>query len=161
MYYAAENKLSTSPIEGGVQISADTYRAALSGVLEGKRVSLEDGKVVVVFPPAPEPAPKPDPPTIEEQREGMSLSFAQLLIGLVEEKWITEAEGEAWLEGKLPPALNGLIGQLPREKRFAAKARAARPSTVLRNDSLVSAMAAAQGKSPEELDEFFRTYSAV
>ena len=95
------------------------------------------------------------------KRESMSMSFVQLLTGLVEEKWITEAEGEAWLEGKLPLALNGLIGQLPREKRFAAKARAAHPSTVLRNDPLVSAMAAAQGKSPEEIDEFFRTYAAV
>jgi len=161
MYYAAENKLSTSPIEGGLQISAETYRAAIAGVLEGKRVSLEGGQVVVAFPPAPEPEPEPDPPTIEEIREGMSMSFAQLLTGLVEEGWVTEDEGDAWLEGKRPAVVNALIAQLPKKIRFRAKARATLPSTVLRNNELVIALAQAEGKSPEEIDDFFRKYAAV
>ena len=161
MYYAAENRLSTSPIEGGVQISAEEYRAALSGVLEGKRVSVEGGQLVVAFPPAPEPGPEPEPPTIEEVRESMGMSFAQLLTGLVEEGWITEAEGEAWLEGKLPAAVNALIAQLPEELRFRAKARATLPSTVERNSDLVIALAQAEGKTPEEIDKFFEKYSQV
>jgi len=161
MYYAAENKLSTSPIEGGIEVSAEAYRAALSGVLEGKRVSVEDGQLVVALPPKPEPAPEPEPPTIEEIRAEMSMSFAQLLTGLVEEGWITEAEGGRWLEGKPPAAVNTLISQLPKEMRFRAKARATIPSTVLRNNDLVIALAQAEGKSPEEIDEFFRTYAAV
>ena len=34
-------------------------------------------------------------------------------------------------------------------------ARAVAPSVVLRNDSLVIALGAAQGKTPEQLDAFF------
>lgn len=89
-----------------------------------------------------------------------SLTFAQLLIGLVAEGWITEAEGDAWLEGRIPAAARGLIGTLPQAQRFAAKARAARPSIVLRNDPLVTALAAAQGRA-DDLDRFFTTYAAV
>ena len=77
MYYAAENKLSTSPIEGGIQISAEEYSAALSGLLEGKRVSVEDGQLVVAFPPEPEPEPEPEPtpPTKEDLQEMRQSAF--------------------------------------------------------------------------------------
>lgn len=88
------------------------------------------------------------------------ITFAQLLIGLVAEGWITEAEGDAWLEGRIPAAARTLIGTLPQAQRFAAKARAARPSIVLRNDPLVTALAAAQGRA-DDLDRFFTTYAAV
>ena len=98
-------------------------------------------------------SPPPDPvPT--------QITFAQLLIGLVAEGWITEAEGDAWLEGRIPAAALALIGTLPQAQRFAAKARAARPSVVLRNDPLVTALATAQGRA-DELDRFFTTYAAV
>jgi hypothetical protein len=90
-----------------------------------------------------------------------SITFAQLLIGLVTEAWITEAEGEAWLTGVLPTQVTALIDTLPVEQRFAARARATRPSEVLRMDSFVVSMGAAQGKTPEELDDFFRIYSGV
>lgn len=100
------------------------------------------------------PVPQPEPvPT--------SISFAQLLIGLVAEAWITEAEGEAWLAGTLPFAVLTVIDGLPVEQRFPAKARALRPSEVLRSDPLVGAMNAAAGKTQEELDQFFRTYAGV
>jgi len=99
-------------------------------------------------PPVP-PAPVPN------------LSFAQLLIGLVTEKWITEAEGEAWLAGTLPGAVLLVIDSLPAEQRFIAKARAIRPSEVLRSDPLVAAMSVAAGKTSADLDAFFRTYAGV
>jgi hypothetical protein len=95
------------------------------------------------------------------QREVMSLSFAQLLIGLVAEAWITEAEGDAWLTGTLPAPVLSLIATLPAEQQFAAKARAIAPSVVLRNDALVVALGAAQGKTAEQLDTFFTTYAQV
>ncbi len=90
-----------------------------------------------------------------------SITFAQLLIGLVTEAWITEADGEAWLSGTLPDPVLALIATLPVEQRFAAKARAIAPSEVLRADPLVQALGTAQGKTSEELDEFFRTYAQV
>jgi len=90
-----------------------------------------------------------------------SISFAQLVIGLVTEQWITETEGTAWLQGVLPAAVETLITSLPQEQQFIARARASRPSEVLRNDPLVVSLGAAQGKTEEELDDFFRTYSGV
>jgi hypothetical protein len=89
------------------------------------------------------------------------VTFAQLLIGLVTEGWITEAQGDDWLAGKLPLPVVALIGALPEDRRFAAKARAARPSVVLRADPLVNALAAARGLTAEQLDAFFATYSRV
>jgi hypothetical protein len=100
--------------------------------------------------PGPQPAPVP-----------ASISFAQLMIGLVSEGWITTAEGEAWLTGTLPAPVLALIGTLPEAQRFPAKARALRPTIVERTDPLVSAMGSAQGKTPEQLDDFFRTYAAI
>lgn len=90
-----------------------------------------------------------------------ALSFAQLLTGLVDKGWITEAEGDAWLEGRLPNAVRQLINQLPQELRFRSRAKAARPERVLRDDMLVLALADKQGVSPEELDEFFTAYAKV
>ena len=96
-----------------------------------------------------------------EPHEIVKMTFAQLLIGLVAEGWITEAEGDGWLAGTLPGPVLGLISTLPAESRFAAKARAIRPSEVLRRDPLVEMLAVAQGKSSEQLDTFFATYSQV
>lgn len=94
-------------------------------------------------------------------RSDMRLTFAQLLIGLVQEGWIAEQEGEAWLNGTLPAAVLALIQTLPAEARFPARARASRPSEVLRLDPLVVALGQMQGRSPEELDQFFMTYRAA
>lgn len=88
------------------------------------------------------------------------ITFAQLLIGLVAEGWIMEAEGDAWLTGTPPAPVLALIGQLPAEQRFAAKARAIRPSVVLLSDPLVQALGAMQGKSAD-LPAFFNTYGAA
>ena len=87
------------------------------------------------------------------------ISFSQLLIGLVGAGWITEAEGNGWLAGTLPPPVLALINALPENQRFAARARALRPSVVVRSDPLVNALAAAQGKTAAEMDAFFRTAS--
>lgn len=102
----------------------------------------------------PPPDPVPD-------RAAMRLSFAQLLIGLVAEGWITEAQGDAWLAGVLPAPVSALIATLPQQARFPARARAQRPSEVLRTDPLVTALAMAQGKTDAELDAFFLTYAAI
>ena len=107
----------------------------------------------IAFPPPPDP----EPPTLEQQRAAMALTFAQLLIGLVAEEWVTEAEGDAWLSGTIPAAATALIVTLPEGQRFAAKARAARPSIVLRADPLVNALAEMQGKTQSDMDTFFTT----
>lgn len=90
-----------------------------------------------------------------------SITFAQLLIGLVAEGWITEAEGDAWLAGTLPAAALAVIATLPEAQRFGARTRALRPSVVVRSDPLVIALAASEGITSEQLDQFFITYSQV
>lgn len=100
-------------------------------------------------------------PTIEDERVDMKLTFAQLLIGLVAEGWITQAEGTAWLSGTPPQAVNDLIAQLPSEQRFPALVRAVRPSIVLRLDPLVVGLGSYTGKTPAQIDTFFQTYSVV
>jgi hypothetical protein len=96
-----------------------------------------------------------------EPGEIQKLSFSQLLIGLVSEGWITEAEGDGWLTGTLPAPVLYVISKLPVQARFPAKARATTPSEVLRRDPLVLLLAAAQNKTSEQLDAFFATYSQV
>lgn len=98
---------------------------------------------------------------LADRRAGLHLSFAQLLIGLVEEQWITEAEGEAWLAGTVPAAVTALIATLPVEQRFRALARATRPSIVDRSNQLVNALAQAQGRTPRQIDRFFVKYASA
>jgi hypothetical protein len=132
--------------------TAETLATYPAGTVEvplkpGANFDWVDGEWVAIAPP-PDPVPA-------------SISFAQLMIGLVSEGWITTAEGEAWLTGTLPAPVLALIGTLPTGQQFAAKARALRPTLVERTDPLVSALGAAQGKTPEQLDTFFRTYAAI
>lgn len=131
---------------------------------DGRNISpAEDGWTdgeysLELIPPPPAPTPEE---ILAAERANMRLSFAQLMIGLVTEQWITEAEGDGWLSGTLPGTVLTVISSLPAEQRFAAKARALRPSEVVRNDPLVSAMGAAAGRAPPEIDAFFRTYASV
>ena len=110
---------------------------------------------------AANPAPFVVPPEPPVDRAAMQMTFAQLLIGLVAEKWIITAEGMAWLDGALPAAVTALIATLPADQQFAAVARAKRPSVVQRLDGLVLALAALQGRTEAQMDAFFVTYAAV
>lgn len=136
------------------------YRAAIGGIeldiphAPGNRhfqmvqeAIAAGAEVTVEQPPAP-PVP--------------NLTFAQLLIGLVSEGWITPAEGRAWRDRvALPIPVQTLIATLPPEQQFIAETRAIAPSEILRADPLVASLGASQGKTPEELDQFFVTYSQV
>jgi hypothetical protein len=131
--------------------TAETLATYPAGTVEvplkpGANFDWVDGEWSAIAPP---PAPVPN------------LSFAQLMIGLVSEGWITTAEGEAWLTGTLPAPVLALIATLPDAQQFPAKARALRPTIVERTDPLVNALGAAQGKTPEQLDDFFQTYAAI
>lgn len=140
------------------------YWQAVGGASSTVRASYPEGTIEVPLKPGADfdwidgawqavpPAPLPVP---------QELSFAQLLIGLVAEGWITEAEGDAWANRQLPAAVNALIAGLPQAERFAARTRAKLPSVVLRDDALVVALATQQGKTAEQLDDFFRKYAKV
>ena len=154
-----------SPLEPGVWLVP-------GGCVEVEPPQIPEGQMAVwqsgawsVIPVPDEGVTEPPQPTPEEilaaERAAMRVSFAQLMIGLVTEAWITEAEGEAWLVGTLPFAVLTVIDSLPEGQRFAAKARALRPSEVLRADPLVVAMGTAAGKTEAEIDSFFQTYAGV
>lgn len=90
------------------------------------------------------------------------MSFAQLLIGLVSEQWITVEEGRAWRDRVgLPSAVVSAVASLPPEYQFAAETRALAPSAVLRSDPLVVLLGTMQGKTSDDLDAFFIRYSAA
>lgn len=94
------------------------------------------------------------------ERATMQLSFAQMLIGLVSEGWITAQEGRAWRDRvALPAPVVALIEALPEAAQFAAETRALAASTIPRTNDLVIGLASANGKTPEQLDDFFRTYA--
>lgn len=59
MPYAAENRVSTDPIPGGIEISDEQYQQAIGGMLEGKIVTI-DGGFAVVDTPKLEDDPAPD-----------------------------------------------------------------------------------------------------
>jgi hypothetical protein len=118
-------------------------------VLTGETTTRDMTPEEIAALPGPQPEPVPN------------LSFAQLMIGLVSEGWITTAEGEAWLTGTLPAPVLALIATLPAGQQFPAKARALRPTIVERTDPLVSALGAAQGKTDAQLDTFFETYAVI
>lgn len=103
----------------------------------------------------------PAPVDLPAQREMMSLSFTQLLIGLERDQWITTPEAEAWLDGQLPAAVVALINTLPVGEKFAAKARAKRPAAVERTNPLVVLLGQQAGKSEEELDSFFLRHASI
>jgi len=106
--------------------------------------------------------PQPDPAeALAAWRATATISFPQLLIGLVTEGWITEAEGLAWNAKVLPAAVTAVIATLPQGMQFAATTRALNPSIVERSNPLVSAIGAAASKTEADLDAFFQTYSEV
>lgn len=145
-----------SPLEPGVYlIPRGCVQVAPPALSQGQRARWTGTDWTIEAAAAPIPV---DPVTL---RAGMSLSFRQLLIGLVARAWITEAEGDGWLVGVLPPAVINLIATLPNQAQFPARASALRPSSVLRLDPLVISLGQAQGKTDDEMDEFFTTFAGV
>lgn len=84
-----------------------------------------------------------------------TITALQFIIWLVASGWITQDEGNAWLDGTLPQAMNDLLNAIPEEQRFAARARALKSTMIARNDPLITALAAMHNRSPEEVDQFF------
>ena len=69
-YFAGPGRISTAPIEDGIEITENEYQAALAGMMRGQIVTVENGAMIVQDPPAPEPASVPEqtPEEITAQR---------------------------------------------------------------------------------------------
>ena len=81
MPYAHDGRVSTSPIEGGVEITQEQYRAAIDGMIAGQVVTIDGGFAVIDRPPPPEPEPapepEPEPVTRIERRQGLRALLSQ------------------------------------------------------------------------------------
>jgi hypothetical protein len=112
MPFAADGQISQSPIDGGVEITIEQYRAALSGMMAGQEVLIEEGELLIrepapspehtwengewVAPPTPEPElePEPEPPTLEDL-------IAAKLAELDDYRWQMEVGGAAFGGGMI------------------------------------------------------------
>jgi hypothetical protein len=102
------------------------------------------------------------------ERSSAQLSFSQFIVGLSEQGWINQTEANNWLSANsLPAAVEAAIAKLPEtapdgsNPRLRARARALRPSVILRTNELLLMMAAMRGATAAQLDDFFRVYATI
>lgn len=150
--------------------SADIYWVATAGPTDGTRAAYPEDTVEV--PPRPSPAHtwedgawvdgQPAEPDLAALRSLMRLSRRQLLIGLADKGWVTEAEAIAAAgTGAMPLAVETAIGALDPADLVRARITWAAMSEAQRLDPLVALLAAAQGVGEAEIDAFFTTYSSI
>jgi hypothetical protein len=101
MPYAAENQISMSPIEGGVEITQEQYQDALAGIMSGQIVTIDGGFAVIDKPEPPEPEPEPEPEKtpqelLQEARENRQDAFQQEADPLFFKWQAGEGAEEAW-----------------------------------------------------------------
>lgn len=104
--------------------------------------------------------PEPNMDVIAFERANTVLTRAQMLMGLVSEGWITEAEGNAWLaRTALPAVAIDLINTFPEAERFGLRARLMDFDRAPRDSDLVIGLGSAAGKTESDIDAFFEAYS--
>jgi hypothetical protein len=148
-YFAREGGVWTGDAAGAgeIQITETEYQDAIVGMLAGKMVTV-DGGFAIVDPPEPKAEPEPHPVTAVTRR--------QIMTGLALVEWITEQEAlDALATGARPAAVETVIGSLPEDQRFAARMKWIGFQTAYRDDAMVAALAAAAGKSEQDVDDFF------
>lgn len=102
---------------------------------------------------APEPTPAPVPASVTRR---------QILTGLAVVGWITEQEALAALTvGATPAAVDAVIAALPADQQFATRMKWAGFQSAFRDDEMVAALAALEGKTNLEVDGFFRLCAGI
>ena len=141
MPYAAENRISQSPIEGGIEITEEQYQQALAALLEGLLVSIEGGFRIKEPPPPPDPEPLPDPePTPVTE--------------------VTAAQGGiALINAGLMPAVQAAVDdpETPAEVRWAWE----RATTWERTSPALAYLADKAGISSEQMDDLFEAAAQI
>lgn len=133
MPYAAENQVSTDPLDGGIEITQGQYQQAIAGMLEGKIVTI-DGGFAVVDPPTHEDEPTPEPePSLEEVQAQQ--------IAIINDAF--EAAAQALTAGY--PATERLTWPVQQAEALAWAANPSAPTPYL------DGLAAARGITPEEM----------
>jgi hypothetical protein len=133
-------------------------QAAQDFVLEGAMLVLDDGTAVIggnwdgaaFRPPAPVPEPPPPVPT--------TISFRQLILGLLGSGFITAEQALAAAETRArPPQLDAIVATLPPDAELAARITWATMSEAKRADPLFAALIAGGHATADQVDELFRT----
>lgn len=139
MPYATNGKISTSPIDGGIEITDAQYCEALEGIAAGKQVSIDVG-FALVDPPKPaepvasEPEVEPSgPPTVVTMRQAR----------------------RALLDAGLLAAVDDAIAQLPGVEGDAARIDWEFAATVERASPLIASLSEALGLDEAVLDALF------
>jgi hypothetical protein len=169
--YVGQTAADESPLEPGVfLIPAGCVEEPPPAAPEGK-MAVWRGAWLLLNVPVPELAeetPVSDEERLANERAHMVLTLSQLVVGLAELDWITDAEATAWLEGRaVPNNVAALIAQLPdtgedgTKPKLRTLARTLRPSEIRRSSDLLAAMAAQEGATADDLDNLFRTYAAL
>jgi hypothetical protein len=132
--------------------------AAQGFVLDGATLVLDDGTAVIggtwdgaaFRPPAHVTAPPPPVPT--------TISFRQLILGLLGSGFLTAEQALAAAETRArPPQLDAIIASLPDDAALAARITWATMSEARRADPLFAALIAAGHATAGQVDELFRT----
>lgn len=105
-----------------------------------------------VTPAAYEPPPEPVPATITPR---------QLILGLLSDGHITEAEAEAWTQGTLPAAVETVLATLPATEAVVARISLRTMREVRRDDPLTATIAAHAGIDDAGVDDAFRRWAAL
>jgi hypothetical protein len=123
----------------------------LTMIVDGERVEISQEEYDALF--ASEPSAPPVPSFISRR---------QIMTGLALAGWITEHEAlEAIATGARPSSVEAVISALPEDQQFHARMKWAGFQEAYRTDPLVLALADAEGKTAEEIDDFFRMCAAI
>jgi hypothetical protein len=110
-----------------------------------------EGKFAVAVVPAPAQPPVPT-----------EISRRQMLLAMTGAAIITQAEAlDAARTGAVPAAIEAAFAKLPAADAFAARVTWASMTVVLRGDPLVAALAASRSMTTTQVDDLFRTASAL
>jgi hypothetical protein len=144
-------------IERDSGLVRNIIEAAQDFVLDGAKLVLDDGAAVIggtwdgaaFRPPAHVPAPPPPVPT--------TISFRQLILGLLGSGFLTAEQALAAAETRArPPQLDAIIATLPEDAALSARITWATMSEARRADPLFTELIAAGHATPEQVDELFR-----
>jgi hypothetical protein len=145
-------------IEPGTGLVLNIIEAEAGFVLEGAMLVLDDGTAMIrgnwdgaaFRPPAPVPEPPPPVPT--------TISFRQLILGLLESGFLTAEQALAAAETRArPPQLEAMIATLPEDAALAVRITWATMSEARRADPLFGALIAAGHATATQVDELFQT----
>src|SRR5574343_150406 len=97
---------------------------------------------------------------LSDKREYASLTFSQMLMGMVSENWLSESDGENWLSGFLPDIIREIIDTLPEDQRFASKVRMTKMTKIDRLDPIMVLFGDRLKTTADEMDIFFERYKS-